>query len=185
MERSDRPCRSLYVQFDKKAYSVPHAYIGKKLWLRNVNKIVEIFYQEQLIKQHVVTENYRHTDWGDFPQNVKAALDDGLPAFLQQRAASIGPLFQILIRKTLQPHAFLNLRKAQGLIALIDKWDHSLIEKAAEYALEKNIQVNPKNFKQLLLNFDHQIEQDQMALPISEQTMAFVRDMEYFMHNQQ
>ena len=173
-----------YVQFDKKVYSVPHAYIGKKLWIRNVNKIIEIYFQEQLIKQHVVTNNYRHTHWGDFPENVKAALDDGLPAFLQQRAAAVGPAFQKLIRKTLQPHAFINLRKAQGLIALMEKWDSSLIEKAATYALDQNIQVNPKNFKQLLQNFVEQNQQEQLALPMSEQTMEFVRTMGYFMHDQ-
>jgi hypothetical protein len=172
-----------YVQFDKKAYSVPHAYIGKKLWLRNVNKIIQIFHQEQLIKQHVVTEKYRHTNWSDFPQNVKAALDDGLPAFLQQRASTVGPLFQKIIRQTLQPHAFINLRKAQGLIALIDKWDHSLIEKAAAYAVEQNMKVTPKNFKQLLQDLVEQKEQSQLPLPISEQTMEFVRDMAYFMHD--
>jgi len=173
-----------YIQYDKKAYSVPHAYIGKKLWLRHVNKIVEIFYQEKLIKQHVVTEKYRHTDWDDFPPNVKAALDDGLPAFLQQRASTVGPLFQTLIRRMLEPHAFINLRKAQGLIALIDKWDHALIEKAAAYALEQNSRVSPKNFKQLLQYFIDQNEQSQLTLPMSEQTMEFVRDMEYFMHDQ-
>ncbi|MBN1349265.1 hypothetical protein JXJ21_07640 [candidate division KSB1 bacterium] len=173
-----------YVQFDKKAYSVPHAYIGKKLWLRNVYKIIAIFYQEQLIKQHVVTENYRHTDWGDFPRNVKAALDDGLPGFLQQRAAAVGPSFQKLIRRTLQPHAFINLRKAQALIALIDKWEHALIENAAAYALEKNIQVTPKKFRQLLQYLIDQNKPSQLALPMSEQTLEFVRTMGYFIHDQ-
>jgi hypothetical protein len=173
----------LYVQFDKKAYSVPQAYMGKKLWLRNVNKIVQIFHEEQLIKQHVITEKYRHTDWNDFPENIKAALDEGLPALLQKKASIVGPLFQKLIRLTLEPHAFLNLRKAQALISLINKWDHALIEKTAAYALEQNIQVYPKNFKQLLQRIVDQDEQSQLSLPISEHTMEFVRDMEYFMHD--
>ena len=101
-----------YVQFDKKAYSVPSAYVGKKLWLRNVNKLIQIFYQGILIKQHTVTQKYRHTDWHDFPPNVQAALDDGLPAFLQKKASLVGSCFQKLIRRTLEPHAFINLRKA-------------------------------------------------------------------------
>jgi len=173
-----------YVQFDKKAYSVPHAYVGKKLWLRNVNKIIQLFHQGQLIKQHVVTEKFRHTDWGDFPENVKAALDDGGPAFLQKRAATVGPLFQKLIRRTLQPHAFLNLRKAQGLISLIDKYDHGLIEQAAAYALEQNIPLTPKNFKQLLQRIIDHNQTSQLSLPVSQQTLEFVRDMDYFIHDQ-
>jgi hypothetical protein len=172
-----------YVQFDKKAYSVPSAYVGKKVWLRNVNKLIQIFYHEQLIKQHTVTANFRHTDWNDFPQNVKAALDHGIPDFLQQRASTVGYFFQKLIRRTLEPHAFMNLRKAQGLVSLIDNWEHSLIEKAAAYALEKNINVTPKNFKQLLQQIVDQNEQAQLSLPMSEQTMKFIRDIDYYIHD--
>jgi hypothetical protein len=72
----------------------------------------------------------------------------------------------------------------QGLVALIGKWDYSLIENAATYALDQNIQVNPKNFKQLLHNLVDQNEKDQLTLPMSEQTLEFVRTMGYFIHDQ-
>jgi hypothetical protein len=170
-----------YIQFEHKAYSVPHAYIGKKLWLRNVNKLVQLFHQESLIKQHVVTDKFRHTDFNDFPPNVKAALDTGLPSLLQQRAAIVGPVFQKLIRITLEPHAFLNLRKAQGLIRLLDNWDHPLIEQAAAYALQHNLNVQPDSFKQLLQRLVDQ--QQPTPLSLSQQTMDFVREMEYFIHD--
>jgi hypothetical protein len=171
-----------YVQFEKKAYSVPHAYIGKKLWLRQVNKIVQLFDHDILIKQQVVTDKMRHTDFNDFPPNVQAALDTGLPAFMQGRAAIVGPSFLKLIRRVLEPHAFLNLRRAQGLIRLMDKWEHALLEQAAAYALQQNIKVQPANFKQLLQRLVDQNEPAQMALPLSEQTLTFVREMAYFIH---
>jgi len=172
-----------YVQFDRKAYSVPHAYVGKKLWLRNVNNVIEIYDQAQLIKLHVITDTYRHTDWNDFPAHVKAALDDGLPAALQHKAAAVGPQFQKLIRTILEPHAFINLRKAQGLIALMDKWDAARMEQAAAYALQHNINSNPKNFKQLLHRLVDRDDPPQLTLPMSDQTREFVRDMEYFIHD--
>ncbi len=172
-----------YVQFDKKVYSVPHAYVGKTLWLRNVNKLIQLFHQGQLIKQHVITEQFRHTDWNDFPDNVKAALDEGLPAFLQTRAGIVGPLFQQLIRQTLQPHAFINLRKAQGLISLIDHYDHALIEQAAAYMLEQHIPLNPNNFKQLLQRMLDQNNPSPGSVSVSQQTLEFIRDMDYFIHD--
>jgi len=173
-----------YVQFDKKAYSVPHAYVGKTLWLRQGNKIVQLFHNEILIKQHVITDQVRYTDFDDFPPNVQAALDTGLPAFLQQRAASVGPSFQNLIRRVLEPHAFLNLRKAQGLIRLMEKWEPAQLEQAAAYALHHNINVHPDSFKKLLQLLVNQKQPVQMKLPLSEQTLSFVRDMEYFIHEQ-
>ena len=168
-----------YIQFNKKTYSVPHAYVGKKVWVKGTDKLVQIYYENNLIKQHVITSHYRHTDWRDFPENVKAALDEGLPIYLQSKAARVGPQFQQLVRNTLQPHAFLNLRKAQALINLAEKWRPTLVEQASAYALQQNISLNPKTFKRLLQIFEKQ-NQSQTQLPISEQTRQFIRDINYF-----
>jgi transposase len=168
-----------YVQFNKKAYSVPHPYVGKKVWVRGTDKVVQIFYDHKLIKQHTVTSHYRHTDWNDFPKNVGAALDEGLPRHLQSRAAGIGPNFQQLVRQTLQPHAFVNLRKAQALLNLAQGWPPALVEKAAVYALKHHSSLTYKEFKHLLETFEKQNHQ-QTELPLSQQTLEFIRDINYF-----
>lgn len=170
-----------YIQFNKKAYSAPHAYVGRKVWVKGTHKLVQIFYEHKLIKQHVITSSYRHTDWGDFPENVKAALDEGLPRHLQSKAAEVGPQFQQLVRNTLKPHAFLNLRKAQALLALAERWPHQLVEQAAAYAIAQNISATPKSFIRLLQSLEGQ-NQPQTQLPVSEQTFEFIRDMAYFIH---
>ena len=56
-----------YIQFQGKAYSVPHAYVGRQVWIRATERILQVYHQEQLIKQHVITRHYRHTDFNDFP----------------------------------------------------------------------------------------------------------------------
>jgi len=166
-----------YIQFDKKAYTVPHAYVGKEVWVKATDKIVQIYYREQLIKQHVITAHYRHTDFNDFPPNVKAVLDD--PLNLELRAEQIGERFAKMIRRVLEPHAYINMRKAQGLLSLAQKHKSSLVEKAADYALEHNISVNPKNFKRLLENLEQENHQNNQP-PLSQQSMQFVRPMNYF-----
>ena len=143
-----------YIQFNKKAYSVPHAYVGKKVWVRATDKLLQIYYQERLIKQHTITAGYRHTDFNDFPANFRTALDHGLARHIQIQAETVGPNFYQLLRKTLEPHAFINLRKAQGLMSLTSKWKPDLIELAAVYALEHRISVTPKNFQRLLEKFN-------------------------------
>ena len=173
-----------YIQFNKKAYSVPHAYVGKKVWVKGTPRIVQIYYQDRLIKQHAVTSNYRHTDFNDFPPNVKAALDKGIPLHLQVKAAQIGTQFEQLIRNTLKPHAFLNMRKAQGLLSLTEKYDHSLVEQAATMALEQNLSVSPKVFKRLLEKLQQQNQQED-KLPLSQQSLQFIREMDYFIHQPQ
>jgi len=170
-----------YIQFNKKAYSVPFSLcdVGNKVWVRGTHKIVQIYFQNRLIKQHLITAGYRHTDFNDFPENVKAALDEGVPLQLQTKAKKIGANFQQLIRKTLKPHAFVNLRKAQGIVRLAQQYNPLLIEQAATFALQQNIAVTPKNFVRLLNTLIHQ-DQGQPQLPISDQTKEFIRDIDYF-----
>ena len=172
-----------YIQFNKKAYSVANAYIGKKLWVKGNDKIIRIFYQNQIIKQHVITNHYRHTAWNDFPENMKKVLDEGLPAYLQKQAGKVGPQFQKLIRRTLIPHAFINLRKAQSLINLMKKYNHPLLEKAAALALDQHLSVSPKSFILLLEKLKNE-SLEETQIPISLFTSEFIRPMNYFTKNQ-
>ena len=169
-----------YIQFNKKYYSAPHAYVGKTVWVRATDKLLQIYHDHKLIKQHVISDRLRHTDFNDFPENIQAALDDGLPRYLQNSASAVGTNFSRLIRQVLIPHAFINLRKAQGLVALKDKWPHWLVEKAAAIAIENQINITPNNFKGLLEKLDQQNNPEQPATP-SQARSEFVRDITYFM----
>jgi transposase len=139
-----------YIQFNNKAYSVPHRLVGKTVWVRGTHKIVQIYDQQQLIKQHTVPKGFRQTDINDFPPNFQAVLDKGLPRLLQQKASEIGPQFGTLIRTLLQQHAFLNMRRVQGLVNLAEKYPLPLVEQAAELALNQQLSTHHKLFKRLI-----------------------------------
>lgn len=168
-----------YIQFNTKAYSIPHAYVGKKVWVRGTDKLIKVYFDNRLIKQHVITPHYRHTDFKDFPENVRAALDEGVPKFLQDKAAQISNHFMRLVRNVLEPHAFLNMRKAQGIVGLSQKYDARLVDQAARITLDNGLEVTPKAFKKLLENLLHQ-QQCETPINISEQTQDFIRPMNYF-----
>lgn len=170
-----------YIQFNKKSYSVPYAYIGKTLWARATDKLLSLYEDHKLIKQHVITSYHRHTDLSDFPANVQAALDEGLPDYLQSQALNIGKNFHALVRKTLQPHAFMNLRKAQGLIALKDKYPHNLIEQASTIALEHS-SMYPKLFESIIIKLQEAQKAEEPPLVLSDESKIFIRDIFYFNH---
>jgi transposase len=168
-----------YIQFNKQSYSVPHPYVGKRLWVKATDTLVQVFHNHTLIKQHIRTKQYRHTDPNDFPPNLKAALDEGMPKHILQRADLIGPAFHQLIRSILEPHAFINLRKAQGLLGLTDHFPHTLAEQAARWLIDHHLTMTPKAFKQLLEKLQRQ--QHPIPLPgLSSQTLDFVREPGYF-----
>ena len=171
-----------YIQFNNKAYSVPHRFVGKTVWVRGTHNMVQIYDQHQLIKQHTVPKGFRQTDINDFPPNFQAVLDKGLPRLLQQKASDIGPQFGTLIRTLLEQHAFLNMRRAQGLVSLADKYPSSLVEQAAELALNQQLSTHPKLFKRLIETLQNQ-HQQQNPIQLSQQSLEFVRDMDYFIHD--
>lgn len=168
-----------YIQFNKKSYSVPYAYVGKSLWVRAADKLLSVYDDHKLIKQHVITSYHLHTDHADFPPNVQAALDEGLPDYLQRQALNIGKNFHALVRKTLQPHAFMNLRKAQGLLSLKDKYPHHLIEQASAIAIEHRT-MYPQLMESMLIKLQEEQKPEEPPLVVSDESTSFVREITYF-----
>jgi len=180
-----------YIRVKKKSYSVPYQYVGKKVWVKVSSNIVQVFFNEQLIKQHVVlTRGYRKTDSTDFPENLAAAVDRGFPRYLQDEAARIGSSFHDLVRTILTPHAFMNMRRAQGVIAIAKKYPPQIVEKAASYLVcsigsnRESGQVPYFTAKYFQTSIEKllQLENEPQQLQISEETQSFVRDSDYFNH---
>ncbi len=173
-----------YIQFKGKAYSVATAYVGKKVWIRATEHLLQVFYDGQMIKQHVKRNVYRHTDEADFPENIRAVLDSGLHQHLLKRAEAIGEHFGRLIRGLLEVHAFITLRKVQGLLAVAEEEELYLVDRAAAFVLENRLAVHPRMFRDLLARIRQQ-EQVHEPLSISPETLSFVRDVSYFIRTQE
>jgi hypothetical protein len=171
-----------YIQYRMKSFSIPNRYAGRNVWIKATDKILSVYHEGELIKQHLITDKKRHTDFNDFPENVRAVLDEGVPNMLLTKAAMVGKNFRKLIFNILKIHAFLNLRRAQGLVALKDKYAHHELEKVAGYVLDNNITITPKQFKHLLISFS-EFKDNTSGLPLSEFTKNFVRDGTYFDHS--
>jgi len=172
-----------YIQINRHFYSVPDHFVGKTVQVKVTPSTIEVFYQERLIKSHPVARTLRSSDWSDFPSNVQHALDTGLPRLLCIKARHIGLAFETLITQILSPHAFINLRRAQGLVSLAAHYPHQIVETAAERALSCRSRIGYKTFKHILeaLMRDHSAPTDELELSL--QTESFVRPVEYFIHH--
>jgi hypothetical protein len=175
-----------YIQFRGKAYSIPHAYVGKTIWLRATEHILKAFFRDELIKQHVITKSYRHTDNEDFPQNVRAVLDTSfIHKNLLERASKIGPSFHQIIGELFEVHAFINLRNAQGMVTTAEATQvasprgAALGERAAAFMSQHHIKATSHNFRHLLLKLEAETSTPNI-LPISDATNEFLRDINYF-----
>lgn len=172
-----------YVQFQGKAFSVPTTYVTKKVWIRATEHLLQVFHQEQLIAQHVITRAYRHTTHSHFPENVRAVLDTSTThRSLLDRASQLGDDFHRLIRDLLDVHAFINLRRAQGLLSRAEEIHNpTLVNRAARFMLDQNVRATPHN----LLCVVEKLRLDEHHSTIPDLSHEFVRDITYFIHNQE
>lgn len=172
-----------YIQFNKKSYSVPFSYVGKNLWVKGTEKIIQIYYDDKLIKQHTVSYNYRNTDFNDFPENFNHVINTGIHKYLIDKAKETGENFHKLILKILNTHLYINLRKAQGLIGLSQKYDSLFIEQASQIALSHSLHITPKSFKMIIEKLVEQTENEQTVITFSEESLSFIRNADYFSQN--
>ncbi len=168
-----------YIQVKKKSYSIPHRYVGKKVWVKVTHNIVSVFFEDKLIKEHTIPSAYRQTDLNDFPENMQSAMNKGLPYAVRKNAEEICPEFGELINKILSPHAYINMRKAQGILYIANKYPIDIVASASRAALDNYRYLSPKIFKAIIEKLIAETKEDEL-LNISDETSAFIRQMDYF-----
>ena len=169
-----------YIQVQKKSYSIPHRYVGKKVWVKVGHNLVSVFYEDKLIKEHTIPSGYRQTDLNDFPENMQSAINSGLPYAVRKNAEAICPEFGELIKKILSPHAYVNMRKAQGILYIANKYPSDIVTSASRLALDNYRHLSPKIFKAIIERLIEPKEDE--TLDISNETSSFVRGMDYFIY---
>lgn len=176
-----------YIQFKGKAFSVPTAYITKKVWIRASEHTLRVFYEERLIAQHVITRAYRHTERNHFPDNVRAVLDrSSVHIHLLKHAARIGEDFHHLIRGLLEIDAHINLRRAQGLVTMgEEETDPTLVNRAAQLMRQHRIRATPRDLRCVLEKLRIEEQQKHQGFLFSEASQEYVRDITYFITNQE
>lgn len=134
--------RDCHVQFEKCLYSVPFRLIGQTLWLKATPVTIRIYRDHDMVAVHS-----RH-----FRPGSRATTDDHLPPeaiawkmrdpqWCLQQAEKIGSHCHRLIRTLFADRVLDNLRAAQGVIRLKDKYGSVRLEAACQRALSYN---NPR-----------------------------------------
>jgi len=167
-----------FVQFEKKILSVPQTYVGKTVWVRGTEKLIEIYYEHERIKQYPRNHQMRLFDRSDFPENVQLMLDEHAVQHLLARAAAVGPQFRQFLLEVLSPHAKLNYRRALGLLNFTNKYSAALLEAAAPVAISHKLHV-PKQFERVL---EKLTVKEHTPVLISNETQELLRQAEYFIH---
>ncbi len=125
-----------HVVFERSYYSLPTRFVGKTVWLRAGRRLVEIYCNDELVKTHprATGRGVWRTDPNDYPEAAKAHLF-AHPAWCRQQASKLGPNAGRMAESILSDHAIRNLRKAQALLRLGEKYGAERLDEACAYLL--------------------------------------------------
>jgi transposase len=128
--------RDAHVQFEKAYYSVPFRLMGQHLWLKATPATVRLYRDHELVATHPrqMRPGARSTVDDHMPPNALAwAMRD--PQWCLKQAEAVGPRCKALIECLFADRVLDNLRAAQGVIRLKDKYGSARLEAACERAL--------------------------------------------------
>ena len=110
--------------FDKKRFSLPALYKGQDVWVRYTekNRLLRVFFSRRLIREYVVTGKAIQYVPVDYPEVKREMMNGGFPRYLLNQARSYGEASYRLVESILKPHAYLNCRRAQGILNLMKEY---------------------------------------------------------------
>jgi transposase len=170
-----------FISVDKNRFSLPIQYRCQRVHCRLSGNLMKIYDQDYLfIRQYYISNVKVQISDGDFPESFEAMMQGEYPHYLIRQAADFGPGSKALIESVLRPHAFLNARRALGLLSIIKKYSEiPLLQDVCQKAAERRVTSS----KQLTIMLEDEKNQQLLdfTVPRSSTGEAMVRDIkEYF-----
>jgi transposase len=170
-----------FFEYDKKRYSLPAKYCRKRVWVRQNGHILRVFHEHTLIREYVITRQRVNHISEDFPETVREMINGGYPQYLINEAKKYGDIPARLIERVLKPHAYLNARRAQAMLRVMEKFcDKSYFVDVCQNALDRKVRV-PQTFMKMLDHEDGQLSIENF-IQSSEEGKSMVRDISEFIN---
>jgi hypothetical protein len=128
--------RDAHIQHHRALYSAPFALVGKTLWVKATDTVVQLFHQHELVATHprLRKPGARSTVRDHLPPAAQAWLEHD-PQWCLSQAREIGPSCLALILALFNDQVLVNLRGAQGVVRLRGKVGDARLEAACERAM--------------------------------------------------
>lgn len=125
-----------HVTFEKNLYSVPFRLIRQTLWLKATDTTVQVFRDHELVAVHCRLQGIGRRSTLDEhmpPEALAYKLQD--PQWCLKKAETIGPACLEVIKRLFAHRVLDNLRAAQGVIRLGDRYGKTRLEAACNRAI--------------------------------------------------
>lgn len=171
-----------FITVNKKRYSLPVQYIKEEVWVKSYEYKLEIYHHFKLIRTYLIPNRSLEYEASDFPEVIREMMDGGYPKYLLNKARTYGENAYRLIERVLTPHAYLNSRRAKGILDILEKYHHlPVFEEIIAKAITRSIKL-PKSLK---LIFEEEMNRhclDIKEQEVSETQKAMTRDIKYYLN---
>jgi transposase len=173
-----------FFSFLNKRYAVPPAYRRcRTVWVRYTERthLLRVFFDYRLIREYVVGSKRVNYLPGDFPEVISQMMEGSYPQYLLNSSRAFGSSAYALVECVLKPHAYLNARRAKGMIEVMKQYHRrAFFADVCREAMRRGVKL-PKTFRAMLVAEEHQQKLD-LALSLSEMGKKMVRDIGYYLN---
>lgn len=171
-----------HISFKKHYYSVPYAFIGKKVMLKIYSEYLEIFDGNNFLCRHSTkhkSSGYYTTDEQHLPEH-SATYGKWNSSRYQQWARHKGPNVSIVVEKMFQKGPEQQYyQRAHSLLKLADSYSDQRLDYACQLALEKTAYPSYSLVKKLLEQMSSRPFPSQSSTP-QEREQSYLRGAEYY-----
>lgn len=170
-----------FFEYNKKRYSLPESFRSKEVWIRESDRILRVFHENTLVREYVITPKVINYVPEDFPETTREMMNGGYPRFLLSQSEQYGEHARQLIESVLAPHAYINSRRAQGMLRLMEQYfDKPYFGEVCQCAFNKRVKL-PSSLKRMLDAAGEQLQLD-FTMTQSEEGRAMTRPIEDFLN---
>ena len=141
-----------FLSFGRMRFSLPPAWRGRSVWARYAAPALRLFDdQERLVRQYRVEPGTR-VYWveEDFPAHERHRIDRGWPARIIRQGRPYGQAAVDLLAAVLQPHAYVNARRALAMLAVMDEHaGRRYFDEVCDRARQRSV-VLPQSLRRML-----------------------------------
>ena len=170
-----------FFSFDTKRYSLPQEFVGKRVSVKMLEPFVYIYYEYRLIRSYLIPVYSATYKEEDFPEVKNQMLNGGYPKYLLAKSREFGQDAFLLVEYILKPHAYLNARRAQGVIEVFKQYSrYPFFSKVCQMGLSKGVKL-PRTLKVLFEEEKKQLNPD-LAQDRSRMGKEMIRDIDYYLN---
>ena len=149
--------------------------------VKKTGNMVRLYHEHRLIRQYVIPKGHRAYEKNDFPPVLRDMMEGEYSGVLLRRARDMGEEAYGLVESTLLPHAYLNARRAQGLLGVMEKYrDRTFFRETCRRAAKKKT-IHYRELKSMFENAEERADAEP-ELPLSYVGAAMLRDALYYIN---